>query len=241
MRRSCLLPLVAAALTTTAAHADTIRFDFSGLVETASARLDLPGAIDAGPEGATAYTATAIFDTDAAVSVDTFGSAVFADALISFEASFGAAGSVSLNQSADVRQSGFSGTVSTNFGTAGTLISPAVDALDGAIQGREALFGNFRLSSFPGEPDFFTDADELLSGVVDVLTFDRTSFNSFELSLAPDGSGSARAFVIADIGSGTFTRIDDITPPPPPAPIPLPASGLLLLGALGLMGIRRKG
>ena len=249
--RPLLIPLALIAFGTTAA-ADTVRFDFSGLVETASRTIGVPGAIDSGASGATAYTATALFDTDVTPGVDIFGRRNFSDALIGFEATFGTLGTVTLNRTATASQNPTGGTLSGFFGYQGDPINPRVDALDGSVNGFEALLGSFRLSAFPGEQDFFADADDLLSGVGNLLTFERTSTDSFELSFLPGPGGFFLPFIVADIGEGTFTRVPDAvdpglpttpTNPPLPAPIPLPAGAPLLLGAFALLGLgaRRRG
>ena len=202
-------PLIATLATLPAipAAAETIRLDFSGLVETASAALGVPGTIDSGAAGATGYTATALFDTDVAPGVDIFGRRNFEGALLGLEATFGDLGTVALNQAATASQSPTSAAVAGFFGYGGDAINPEIDALDGTVNGFDAVFGNFSLSPFPGEPEFFADVDDLLSGIEDSLSFDRTSFDTFELSFEPV-SGPFRGFIVADIAEGVFSFAD---------------------------------
>ncbi|WP_308918073.1 VPLPA-CTERM sorting domain-containing protein [Jannaschia sp. LMIT008] len=218
----------------TPVSADTVRFDFSGVVETSN--IGVPGTIDSGT-GATAFTASAVFDADVTPTVDVFGRRLFTDALIAFEATIGG-DTVTLNQSAFARQSSGS-RVTGFFGSTGSAIEPPTDALDGSVNGFAALAGNFEIVPFPGEPDYVTDIDVLLSGVgTGTVSLGRTSFDTFELTLDRGAGGGLTGFVIADILDGTLTRVPPVTDP---APIPLPAAGwLLALGLAGLCGYARR-
>ena len=248
MRRITVLPAaLLAVLPVLPVGAETIRFEFSGVVEASNFSL---------PDAGTAYSAFALFDTDVEPEApDVFGRRNFLGALTAFEATVGGE-TVTLNQAATAQQSG-ADLVSGIFGRGGTLISPGVDALDGSIGGLEALYGNFEVASFPGEPDFFTDIAELLSGIdEDGLSFDRTSFDTFELTFDNPGV-FGDGFIIADIAEGAFLFADDGDGGPgggggggtggggtgggeTPAPIPLPAGGALLLTALPLLGARHR-
>ena len=235
------------------ASAAVIQLDFTGLVETSN--FGVPGTVDSGADGAVSYTATALFDTTVgAPGVDVFGRRTFADALTGFTATFSTGDVVTLNQPGAVRQSQ-QDRIEALFGDGGSAIADPNDALDGTVNGLEAVFGNFEIASTTAVgPDLFTDIDLLLSAIgTDVVTFDETSFDSFELSFDRPGS-FARGLIIADIAEGSFRTVGTPPPPPtpepplpnpepplPPAPVPLPASGLLLLGAVGLLGLRRRG
>ncbi|MGF1551780.1 MAG: DUF4214 domain-containing protein [Paracoccaceae bacterium] len=193
-----------------------------------ASNFDLPGA-------GTPYSAFALFDTDtAAGDPDAFGDIPFEDALIAFEATIGGE-TVVLDRTGDVEQSG-ADLVSASFGRGGTLIDPGVDALEGSVGGLEALYGNFEISSFPGDPDLFTNATALLSGVGPMgLEIDRTSFDTFELTL-DNPSSFADGFVIADIAEGSFALADEDGRPIGPGEgfVPNDAQAVALLYEAGL-------
>lgn len=235
------LPLLTclAVLPLAPAWSDTVQFEFSGTVE--ASNYDLPGA-------GTPYTAMALFDTSVIGTDPTFIQrySAFGGALIEFEATVGG-DTITLNRNSDARQTE-TGRLVGLFGRGGTLIDPGVDALDGAVAGYEALYGNFEISPFPGEPDLFTDITALLSGVGSGgIAFTRTAYDTFELSFAnPEG---VRGFMIADIAEGFFTLVDDEEDgeggdtggggADSPTPVPLPAGALMLIAALGSLRLRR--
>ena len=254
--RISLLAL-AAALPALPVLADTVRFEFSGVVETSTDNLGLGGTVLGGT--GTAYTAVALFDRDVPANApDIFGGITFPGALIALEADFGGE-VVTLSTPGDVRQSG-ADLVTASFGRRATAITPGIDALDGTVNGVGAVFGNFQIASFPGEDDFFDALDDLLSGVgPDGIAFDRTSFDTFEITFE-------QGFLIADIAEGVLSIFEDEGEGgdgegdgeggdggngeggdggegpgggDTPTPVPLPAGGLLLLAALAALRLRR--
>lgn len=143
---------------------------------------------------------------------------------------------------------------------AGSQFDIAYNSFDGTEQGDTGTYsitsaaGSF-VGSFMGTelPDFVTvggDIDTAIFGVIADAgqfswTFDEDSqIVSWESSGFYGGSNdftiSSRGDSVADDrkagpGTWTLTSSNDV-----PAPVPLPAAGLLLVGALGALGLGRK-
>ena len=241
-----LLALAAAMGLASPAIAGTVRFDFGGVVESNNIGLT---------NGA-AYSAQALFETDAPVSGTTiFGDTVFAGALTGFSLTLGGE-TVTSRALGDVTQdlggagAGANNTLTINLGREGNLFVPTVDGLDGTIAGREAFdFASTIITSFADAANVFTDQTALLNAVAagSPVTLGPLTFDNSSIGFLPAAPGGARGFAVLDIDTAIFTFVEDGVPGPDPEPdplpnpIPLPASGLLLLGGLAALGLRRKG
>ena len=232
---------LAAVIAAGPAAAETVRFDFSGTTF---------GGTQALPSGE-AYTATAFFDTDVAATTEpTFGDSLFVDAVTDF--AFTVDGeTITASRPGLAFQDGPGGADgSSNFGVRlgrGAIVTDPtpIDGLDGGITGTDGGFYEANqlqltiLLSFAADAFVYDDVDSLLNTVVaeGSVTLPASFGTNASIAFTRAGGNAARLSFNLD-GGGTLSVVD--APEPPLPPIPLPASGVLLAGALGLLGLRRR-